>query len=70
MPIAIENFSEEPPMSNIESVSHETRVFPPPEGFAKQANISGMAAYQALCDEAARDYTGFWARLEIGRAHV
>ena len=50
-------------MSNIESVSHETRVFPPPEGFAKQANISGMAAYHALCDEAARDYTGFWARL-------
>ena len=50
-------------MSNIESVSNESRIFPPPEGFVKQANISGMAAYQALCDEAARDYTGFWARL-------
>ena len=29
----------------------------------RQANISGMAAYQALCDEAARDFTGYWARL-------
>ena len=50
-------------MANIESVSNESRVFPPPEDFVKQANISGMAAYQSLCDEAARDYSGFWARL-------
>ena len=28
-------------MSTIESVLHETRVFPPPEAFVKQANISG-----------------------------
>jgi len=26
-------------------------------------HIASMAQYQALCDEAARDYTGFWARL-------
>ena len=50
-------------MSTIESVLNETRLFPPPEAFARQANVSGMAAYQALCDEAARDYEGFWARL-------
>ena len=50
-------------MSNIESVHQETRVFPPAEAFVKQANVSGMAAYQALCDEAERDFEGFWARL-------
>jgi acetyl-CoA synthetase len=42
---------------------HEHRVFPPPAEFAAQANISGMDAYQKLCDEAASDYEGFWARL-------
>ena len=47
----------------IESVLHETRVFPPPQGLVAQANVSGMAAYQALCDEAERDHEGFWARL-------
>ena len=50
-------------MSTIESVLQESRLFPPPEGFVRDANVSGMAAYQALCDEAARDYEGFWARL-------
>ncbi len=49
-------------MSTIESVSRESRVFAPSAEFAKQANVSGMVAYQALCDEAARDYEGFWAR--------
>ncbi len=50
-------------MSTIESVLQETRLFPPPEAFVRQANVSGMPSYQALCDEAARDYEGFWARL-------
>ena len=50
-------------MSDIESVLQEHRVFPPPAEFAKQANISGMAAYNALCAEADKDYEGFWARL-------
>jgi acetyl-CoA synthetase len=49
--------------STIESVLNETRVFPPPAAFVKQANISGMAAYQAMCDEAGRDFEGFWGRL-------
>ena len=52
----------------IESVLQETRVFPPSPEFVKQANVSGMAAYQALCDEAERDFEGFWARL--AREHV
>jgi acetyl-CoA synthetase len=49
-------------MSTIESVLHETRSFPPPEAFVKQANISGMAAYEAMCKEAERDFEGFWAK--------
>ena len=49
--------------STIESVLQEDRVFPPPPEFVKQANVSGQAAFQALCDEAARDFEGFWARL-------
>jgi acetyl-CoA synthetase len=49
-------------MSTIESVLHETRSFPPPEAFVKQANISGMAAYEAMCREAEKDFEGFWAK--------
>ena len=49
-------------MANIESILSETRVFPPSDQFTKAANVSGMAAYQALCQEAATDYAGFWAK--------
>ena len=49
-------------MSAIESVMQEHRVFNPPAAFASQATIPNMEAYQALCDEAERDYEGFWAR--------
>ena len=49
--------------STIESVLQEDRVFPPSPEFVKQANISGLAAYQALADEAERDFEGFWGRL-------
>jgi acetyl-CoA synthetase len=50
-------------LANIETFTQESRVFEPAPAFVKQANISGMAGYQALCDEAGRDYEGFWARL-------
>ncbi|HTO50535.1 MAG TPA: acetate--CoA ligase [Burkholderiales bacterium] len=49
--------------STIESVLQEDRAFPPSPEFVKQANVSGDAAYQALCDEAERDFEGFWGRL-------
>jgi acetyl-CoA synthetase len=55
-------------MSTIESVLNERRLFPPAPDFVKNANVSGMTAYQALCDEAQADYAGFWARL--AREHV
>ena len=51
-------------MSQNESV----QLIHPSAEFVKQATISGMDAYKALCDEASKDYTGFWARL--AREHV
>ena len=54
--------------ATIQSVLQENRIFPPSADFIKQANVSGMAAYQALCDEAERDFEGFWGRL--AREHV
>jgi acetyl-CoA synthetase len=50
-------------MSNIESALNEMRVFAPSGDFVKQANVSGMAEYQALCKAAEHDYPGFWAKL-------
>jgi acetyl-CoA synthetase len=50
-------------MSNIETVLNETRVFEPSAQFVKQANVSGMTGYQALCKAAEQDYPGFWAKL-------
>jgi acetyl-CoA synthetase len=50
-------------MGNIESVSHEQRVFPPSAEFVRSANVSGMQAFNALWTEAKQDYNGFWARL-------
>jgi acetyl-CoA synthetase len=47
----------------IETHFHEERVFPPPADFVAQANVAGMAAYDALCAEAERDHAGFWGRL-------
>ncbi len=56
-------------MSNsIESTLVETRVFPPPEGFVKQANISGRAAYQALLTQADDDPDAFWG--QMAREHL
>lgn len=55
-------------MSAIESVLVENRVFPPGDAVVKAARISGMAAYEALCQEAERDFEGFWGRL--GRENV
>ena len=49
-------------MSNIESMSQENRLFPPSDAMVHQANISGMAAYDAMCSEAGSDYQGFWAK--------
>jgi acetyl-CoA synthetase len=54
--------------ATIESVLHETRVFPPAADFVKQANVSGMEGYRKLAAEAERDMEGFWGRL--AREHL
>jgi acetyl-CoA synthetase len=50
-------------MADIESLKQENRIFPPSPEFVKNATISGMDAYKALCAEAEKDYEGFWAKL-------
>jgi acetyl-CoA synthetase len=55
--------------NSIESVLVETRVFPPPQDFVKQANVSGQAAYQALLEEADRDPNAFWGRMAREQLH-
>jgi acetyl-CoA synthetase len=51
-------------MSNsIDSVLNETRVFNPSDTFVKQANVSGMNAYQTMVQAAQKDYEGYWAKL-------
>jgi len=49
-------------MANIESVSHETRVFEPPKDFTARATIT-QAKFDQLNAAAAKDYPGFWAEL-------
>nr|WP_315487167.1 acetate--CoA ligase [uncultured Undibacterium sp.] len=55
-------------MSVINSVLIESRIFPPAEALVERSTISGRAAYDALCQEAETDYSGYWARL--AREHV
>lgn len=50
-------------MADIESLSHETRIFQPPAEFSKTATIGSMEAYHAMCADADADYEGFWAAL-------
>jgi acetyl-CoA synthetase len=48
---------------SIKSVLQENRFFEPSAEFVKAANVSGMSAYNALCQQATDDYEGFWAKL-------
>ena len=50
-------------MSATESVLVENRLFTPSDAAVKAARISGMPAYEAMCEEAGKDFEGFWARL-------
>jgi acetyl-CoA synthetase len=47
----------------MEPLKQENRVFNPPADFVKNAAISGMDAYNKLCNEANQDYDAFWGRL-------
>jgi acetyl-CoA synthetase len=48
---------------SIESVLVEQRVFEPPAGFAAQARVGSMAAYEALAARAAAEPERFWAEV-------
>jgi acetyl-CoA synthetase len=50
-------------MSEIESVLHETRAFPPSDEFRARARISSEEEYRALYEESIRDPEGFWGRI-------
>lgn len=49
------------PSSEIESVLHETRVFPPPAGFTEMAAISSMDEYKRLYNQSMDDPETFWS---------
>jgi acetyl-CoA synthetase len=53
----------DPSSAAIESVLHETRMFPPPPEFAASAHVRGMEEYERLYAEAERDPESFWARM-------
>ena len=55
--------------SNIESVLHEERVFPPPENFSENARIKSMEEYERLYAEAQRSPENFWGRLAEEELH-
>jgi len=44
-------------------MSEALPVYMPSEAFVKNAHVSGMDAYNALCAEAEKDYAGYWGRL-------
>jgi acetyl-CoA synthetase len=58
-----------PPSTNIESLQHEERIFPPQSEFAAQAHIKSMEELEALRTEAATDPEKFWARLAEAELH-
>jgi acetyl-CoA synthetase len=55
--------------TNIDSVLHEERVFPPPSAFSEQAHIKSMAELERLRVEASADPEAFWARLAEQELH-
>lgn len=50
-------------VTNIESLQHEDRVFPPPPDFSEKAYVKSMAELESLSAEATADPEAFWARL-------
>jgi acetyl-CoA synthetase len=49
--------------TNIESILHEKRVFPPPEDFSQSAHIRSMEELERLREEARGNPEVFWARM-------
>lgn len=49
--------------TNIESILHEERVFPPPQSFSGKAHIKSMKELERLRAEASKEPEKFWARM-------
>ncbi|MDQ5846854.1 MAG: acetyl-coenzyme A synthetase, partial [Acidobacteriota bacterium] len=49
--------------TNIESLQHEDRVFPPPPEFSAKAHIESMEELERLRAEASADPEAFWGRM-------
>jgi acetyl-CoA synthetase len=50
-------------VTNITSMLHEERVFPPSKTFAQGAHVKSMAQYRALYNESIRQPDKFWGRM-------
>jgi len=48
--------------TGIESILHESRMFPPPKEFAAEAHVKSFDEYEKLYAEAAADPEAFWAK--------
>ncbi|HEX8337065.1 MAG TPA: acetate--CoA ligase [Pyrinomonadaceae bacterium] len=55
--------------SNIESVLHEERVFPPPPEFSAQAHVKSLEELESLRREASDAPEAFWARMAEAELH-
>src|SRR5215207_2815741 len=48
--------------SSIESILHESRMFPPSKEFSESAYIKSFEEYEKIYNEAAKDPAAFWAK--------
>ena len=48
--------------TSFDSILHEERVFPPPKGFSRQAQIKSLAQYRKLYRESIQSPEKFWSR--------
>ncbi len=48
--------------TNIKSVLNESRLFPPPAGFARDAHLKSFEEYESMYAEAEADPEAFWAK--------
>jgi acetyl-CoA synthetase len=65
----METSMAEPSSGQLDTVMHETRLFPPSPEFSARARIKSLDEYQRLWDEAAADPPAFWAKLAKAELH-